>query len=292
MSEGSAELGEETKRCQAPRTVQRIVSVLAALAVLSPGCGKVRSYTEPTVAIPESDARDEAATQLLEALERGQYDALASRTSEPLTSDLSATEFEDLAATVQWLGPLRSLDVDEDRSVEHGARAYVLQFERGEDVELQVWVDATGQLSGFEFSGKGFVEAERGVLAEPWRQFKVYDFHLLDAAGTRLERDAAVSGTRVEYELVVGGIEAVLGVHHLRVEKTVLDPTGSSVYREPIEFDTTFDQDAMGVPRGVVRGHVEVPGPGRWTLELVISDENAHRAIEHEYVFDSRAGGQ
>ncbi|MCR9163752.1 MAG: hypothetical protein ACE37F_16475 [Nannocystaceae bacterium] len=263
----------------------RIVFALAALAVALPGCGKVRSYTEPTVAVPEADPLDEAATLLLDSLARGRYDALASRTSEPLTSDMSRAEFDDLAAIVQWLGPLRSRTVDEDAVVEHGARSYVLRFDRGGDVDLEVFIDATGQLTGFEFSGKGFVEAERGVLAEPWREFRVYDFHRLAADGSRLGSDEPATTNRVEYELVVGGIEAVLGVHHLRVEKTLLDAGGSPVLREPIEFDTTFDQDAMGVPRGVVRGHVEVPGPGRWTLQLVISDENAHRAIEHEHIF-------
>lgn len=252
------------------------------------GCTKVQSYTKPTVAVPEAEPVDEATTVLLKALERGKHDVLAKRSSEPLSSDLSKAEFDDLAAIVEWLGPLQERAVADMDVERHNTQAYTLQFERGGPVELEVSVDAMGQLIGFHFSGDGYLEAERGVLAEPWREFKVYDFHLLDAEGARLAEGTPLSGTRVEYEIVVGGIEALLGAHHLRVEKMVLDAAGGPVYKEPIEFDTTFDQDAMGVPRGVVRGYVEVPGPGKWTMDLVISDENAHRAIEHKQAFETR----
>ncbi len=261
---------------------------LGVLLLSVAGCGKVRSYTEPTVSVPEADPEDDAATRLLQALERGAYSALSTRTSEPLTSDLTKAEFDELAAIVQWLGNLKTRDIAQTSEPGHNTRAYVLQFERGGPVELEVSVDAAGQLIGFAFSGEGFLEGERGVVAEPWREFKVYDFHLLDAQGARLPADGPVSGNKVEYEIIVGGIEALLGAHHLRVEKTVLDMSGATVFREPIEFDTTFDQDAMGVPRGVIRGNVEVPGPGRWKLKLEISDENAHRAIDHEHEFETR----
>ncbi len=264
------------------------VMVLSVLGLAALGCTRSPGYVRPTVSVPEAAPEDDAATFLLEALERGNYDALAARTSDPLTSDLSKPEFDDLAAIVQWLGPLKSQDAAEMDEERHNTRAYTLQFERGAAVHLEVSVDATGQLIGFVFSGDGYTEAERGVLAEPWREFKVYDFHLLDADGGRLPEGSAVAGTRVEYEVIVGGIEALLGAHHLRVEKTVLDAGGTPVFREPIEFDTTFDQDAMGVPRGTVRGHVEVPSAGRWTMKLVISDENAHRAIEHEHAFETQ----
>ena len=248
------------------------------------GCGKVQSYVAPSVAVADSDPIDDAAVLLLGALARGDFDQLASHTADPLTHDMSRAEFDDLAKIVQWLGPLRSRS---ERSAETdvGLRAYELQFERGAAVDLEVSIDPTGRLIGFVFSGKGYTEAERGVLAEPWREFKVYDFWLLDAEGNRLPKDTPVRGTRVEYEVIVGGIEALLGVHHLRVEKSVQDARGIDVFREPIEFDTTFDQDAMGVPRGTVRGFVEVPGPGTWTMDLRISDENAHRDIYHEHPF-------
>lgn len=267
-----------------------LVATVLSLSVLT-GCGKVQSYVEPSVAVADSHPVDDAATLLLHALQSGDFDELSSHTSDPLSHDLSHPEFEDLATIVQWLGSLQSRDAGETDSADAGGmRSYALQFERGAGVELEVSIDPMGRLVGFEFSGDGYTEAERGVLAEPWREFKVYDFHLVDAEGTPRPKDGVVPGNRVEYELVVGGIEALLGIHHLRVVKTVLDAEGKKVFDEPIEFDTTFDQDAMGVPRGVVRGSVEVPGPGEWTLELRISDENAHRDIEYKYAFQTAAG--
>lgn len=226
---------------------------------------------------------------LLAALERGEFGAMDGHTAEPLTHDLSRTEFDDLAAIVQWLGPLQSRAVDDtDDTFGGGQRWYVLQFEKGEAVELEVSIDPEGNLVGFEFSGKGYTEAERGVLSEPWREFKVYDFHFTDAEGNRLPEGEPLSGPRIDYELVVGGIEALLGEHHLSIEKNVLDAAGNSVFREPIEYDVKFDEDAMGVPRGSVRGHVEVPGPGTWKIDVRITDENAHRDIEHAQEFETK----
>ncbi len=268
-----------------------LVASVCSLLVLG-GCDKRSGSAkpvEPSPAAADFDPVDEAATLLVSTLQRGAYEELASHTSNPLTHDLSQAEFDDLAAIVQWLGVLESRSMPEhDPDYAGRVRSYTLQFERGASVELEVSLDATGRLIGFEFSGKGYTEAERGVLSEPWREFKVYDFHLLDAEGNPLPKGDPVAGTRVEYEIVVGGIEALLGAHHLSVEKIVLDGSGAEVFKEPIEFDTTFDEDAMGIPRGVVRGYVEVPGPGSWTMDLLITDENAHRDIEYKHAFKTK----
>jgi hypothetical protein len=118
------------------------------------------------------------------------------------------------------------------------------------------------------------------VLAEPWREFKVYDFRYLDAEGNPLPEGAPIAGNRVDYEVVVGGIEAFIGEHHLTVRKMLLDASGKEIFREPVEFDAKFRADAMGIPRGEVRGYVEVPGPGKWQIKLAITDANSHRETE------------
>ena len=267
---------------------RRCIALFALLGASA--CEKGAPTTAPTQAAPQSDAHrcDVAATRLVESLQRGEFDVLAEHTADPLTHDLSRTEFDDLAAIVQWLGPMQSREVEKhDDTFGGGQRWYAMQFERGGALELEVSIDPKGKLVGFEFSGKGYTEAERGVLAEPWREFKVYDFHFLDADGNYVADGKPISGKRVDYEIVVGGIEALLGEHHLSVEKIVFDASGNTVFREPIEFDTKFDADAMGVPRGTVRGHVEVPGPGAWRIDLRITDENAHRDIEHEQAFET-----
>ncbi len=269
----------------------RSIALLATLVGPSVACDKSTETVAPDVVSATADEHDcdKAATMLVVSLQERDFDQLHRRSGDPLTHDLSKTEFEDLAAIIQWLGPLQSRDMEHhDGSYGGGQRVYAMRFDRGEVVQLEVSIEADGRLVGFEFSGEGYLAAERGVLAEPWREFKVYDFHLLDPEGSPIAEGKPVDGKRVEYEVVVGGIEAMLGEHHLSVEKIVRDAQGETIFREPIEFDTKFDEDAMGVPRGSVRGHVEVPGPGKWTLELRITDENAHRDIEHQYAFETR----
>ncbi|MGH1348586.1 MAG: hypothetical protein ACRBN8_43990 [Nannocystales bacterium] len=271
----------------------RTIATLALTAVTLMGCEKGTATAEPVAAAVAEDAHpcDEATTLLVTALQKGDFEGLATNTADPLTHDLSQAEFDDLSAIVQWLGPLHSRTVaDHDDSFGGGVRSYAMQFDRGDAVELEVSIAAGGKLVGFEFAGKGYTEAERGVLAEPWREFKVYDFHFLDPDGNVLPEGAPIAGKKVDYEIVVGGIEALLGGHHLSVEKIVFDKAGTAVFREPIEFDTKFDADAMGVPRGSVRGYVEVPGPGQWKIDLRITDENAHRDIEHQQSFETVAG--
>ena len=58
---------------------------------------------------------------------------------------------------------------------------------------------------------------------------------------------------------------------------------------EPIEFDTKFAADASGIPRGVVRGHLEVPGPGKWEMDLIVTDEHAMRDIDYRHKFETVA---
>lgn len=256
------------------------------------GCGKPSqaATNQPSSASnpAPADALDRATTMLLEALASGDYEGLRTKTVDPLTGDLSRAEFDDVAAIVQWLGPLQHREATKtDETYGGGERRYTLQFERGAELQLDVSLDADGKLIGFHFSGEGYLEGEHGVLAEPWREFKVYDFAFVDAEGTPLEEDTPIAGTRVAYEVVVGGIEAFIGEHHLTIEKIVLDAAGKEVFHEPIEFDVRFAADALGIPRGLVRGHLEVPGPGEWEMQLEITDRNANRDIDYRRKFET-----
>jgi hypothetical protein len=254
-------------------------------------CDKSGSSASGTVAAgAKQDRIDEAKTVLLTRLAAKDYAALKKHTVNPLTHDLSEAEFTDLAAIVGWLGPLQGTTVTRsDRTYGGGQRWYELQFENGGVVELEVSIDADGKLVGFAFGGEGFEEAERGVIAEPWREFKVYDFVFLDAEGTPLPGGTPIPGERVDYELVVGGIEAFIGEHHLSIEKIVFDAGGKEVFHEPIEFDAKFAADASGIPRGVVRGHLEVPGPGTWEMDLKITDQHSQRQTDHRLKFETVA---
>jgi len=269
--------------------VTSVLWVCCAAAAVS-ACDKSAAPTSKTSKPQPPEPLDEAATTLLTHLQSGDYDGLRPHTADPLTDDMSRPEFDDLAAIVQWLGPLRDRTPKEtNRAYGGGQRRYALQFENAGPLELSVSIDPEGKLVGFEFQGEGYIEAERGVLAEPWREFKVYDFRFLGPNGTPMPEGAKLVGNRVDYELVVGGIEAFIGEHHLSIQKIVLDAEGNELFVEPVEYDAKFAADAMGIPRGVVHGHLEVPGAGRWELALSITDENAHRDTEYRRQFETVA---
>jgi len=261
-----------------------LVLLLAAVA-----CGKPKQSPTSETPAAVSDPVDQAMVTLVSNLQSGNYEALHEQTVDPLAHDLSAEEFGDLSAIIQWLGHLENHTATKsDETYGGGQRWYELTFEKG-TVELEVSIDEGGKLIGFQFGGDGFTEAEHGVLAEPWREFKVYDFTFLGADGNPLPDGSKLAGKRVDYELVVGGIEAMLGEHHLTIEKIVLDPAGNEVFNEPIEFDAKFAADASGIPRGVVRGYLEVPGPGKWEMDLRITDNNAHRDVQYRQAFETVA---
>jgi hypothetical protein len=234
------------------------------------------------------DPIDAAMVMLLQNLLDGDYQALHGACVEPLTHDLTEAAFTDLSAVVNWLGNVQKYEVmTTDMSHGGGERWYELEFEKGGRVELLVSIDQAGKLIGFEFQGPGYKEAEQGAIAEQWREFKVYDFTYLDADGNPLPEGAPIPGNRVEYEIIVGGIEALIGGHHLTIEKIVYDAEGKEVFHEPIEYDAKFAANAEGIPRGVVRGHLEVPGAGKWEMDLKITDRNAHRDIDYRHAFET-----
>ena len=269
-----------------------VLLLVATLGLLGTSCQKEQTpTTQPTgpTAKPEDDL-DKAATLLVRTLLTGEYDELRDNTVNPLTHDLSKEEFADLSKVIQWLGVLEDrTETKTDMSHGGGQRWYTLQFEKGSPVDLEVSLDGTGKLIGFQFSGDGYTEAERGVLAEPFREFKVYDFFFLGPNGEELDPGAPIAGNKVNYDLVVGGIEAFVGEHHISVRMTVLDAKGGEVFVMPVEFDTKFAADAMGVPRGDLRGSVEVPGPGDWELLLRVTDEHAHRTVDSSHKFTTVA---
>jgi hypothetical protein len=270
----------------ASQSVKRVAVCFLLVACQRPADAGTK--TPAVAAAVDEDPLDVAATLVIESLQKGDYEGLREHTVQPLTHDLSKTEFDDLAAIVQWLGPLKQRTAaDTDMSHGGGQRSYQLAFEKAAALELEVSLDEAGKLIGFQFTGEGYTEAERGVLAEPWREFKVYDFVCLGPQGDPLPDGKPIQGKRVEYEIVVGGIEAVLGEHHLEIEKIVFDASGKEIFHEPIAYDAKFAADATGIPRGAVRGYLEVPGPGKWELELRIADTNAHRAIEYRHAFET-----
>lgn len=263
-----------------------VSTLLVAMAAGSAGCKKAEP-TEAPKAVSNKDDIEVATDRLLSYLRKGDYGSLIGITTDPLTGDLSQEAFADLSKIVVWLGSEKSREeVHTDSEYGGGVRTYKMQFENGGELTLEVSLAQTGQLTGFHFEGEGYGDAERGVIAEQWRHFKVYDFAYIDPDGNEIPDGDACSGKRIDYRVVVGGIEALLGEHHLSVEKIVFDDQGNEVFHEPISYDAKFAANAEGIPRGEVSGYFEVPGPGHYEIELKITDENASRDLDYRHPLD------
>jgi hypothetical protein len=271
------------------RSLKPVVVALALSCQLVPACKKDEGPKTAAPVDAKADPLDRAMALLLNKLAAGDYKGLKEHTVGPLAHDLTTAEFADLAAMAGWWGGLQSKTATKtDMNYGGGQRWYDLQFDQGGPVELEVSLDESGKLIGFHFTGEGYADAEHGVIAEQFREFKVYDFHYLDAPeGQPLPEGAPIPGNRIDYEIIVGGIEAMVGEHHLKIEKIVFDSKGKEVFHEPIEYDIKFSEDASGIPRGVVRGYLEVPGPGQWEMDLVITDQHARREIDYRHAFET-----
>ncbi len=268
----------------APRPLHGVLTLACVLAL--GGCNKEgESSNAPASAAKAepADAVEAAVDDLLKRLAAGDYAKMKEITAGALSEDLSPAAYEDLSQIVAWLGWVEEKQqVQEDVPLEGGGtrRTYEIQFEK-EEVVLETSVLPDGKVMGFHFSGDGFYRAEHGVIADQYQVFKVYDFHWTEPDGTKVAIETPRKSTTVSYHLVVGGIEAFAGQHHIKVSKSLKDDSGQELLVEPIEYDVQFSENAEGIPRGEMTGELDVPGPGRYELIMVLRDDIA--VIETEY---------
>lgn len=261
-----------------------LVFALACVVGSSPACNKSEASTNaPEAKAAPSDPVEATVDDLVTKLGAGDYEAMKKITVEPLTTDLSPAAYEDLSKIVAWLGYVDAkTKVEDDVPLEGGGtrRTYRIEFEK-EEVTLETSVMPGGKVMGFHFTGDGFYRAEHGVIADQFQTFKVYDFHWVEPDGTKVAAETPRTGKTINYHLVIGGIEAFAGKHHVAVSKMLHDDAGKELLVEPIEYDVKFSENAEGIPRGEMTGEFDVPGPGTYELVLNLRDDVA--VIETEY---------
>ena len=258
------------------------LSLLTAASLAACNKGEDSSNAPAAAKSAPSDPVEAAIDDMLERLAAGDYAKMKEITASPLTEDLTESAYTDLSSVVEWLGYVDvKTPTQEDIPVEGGTRrTYKITFEK-EEVVLEATVLNDGKIMGFTFSGDGFYRAEHGVIADQYREFKVYDFHWTTEAGEKVGVEIPQPDGHVAYHLIVGGIEAFAGKHHIRVEKMVVDGSGKEIFREPIEYDVTFEANAEGIPRGEMTGEFDVPAKGDYELVLKLRDDVA--VVETEY---------
>lgn len=264
------------------------LAVLAALLLAPVGlaaCDKGETEAPDTPAKPAADRYEQKADELLAVLAGGSRDRMMTISGPDLHRDFSTEAFHDISEIVRWLGPVKSKELKKDEAIQGGRhRVYMVEFEKG-TVELDVSVE-NEMVLGFHLSGDDWIEAEHGVIADKYREFKVYDFKYKNEDGDENPDGATYHSKRVDWEIFVGGIEARQGEHHITVEKVCLDENGKEVFHEPTVYDVKFDENAEGIPTGHVDGWIEVPKPGKYTLEIKLKDNFAFNEIDHIVEFE------
>ncbi len=238
----------------------------------NPGNSKMHgtAKVEPEVAVPI----------IIQAMSEGDRAKLLQICDGDLKHDLSQAAFDDFATVIKYLGTMKDFyeEANEDTPVAK-QRVYELEFDKGE-VRLMVQLYPDGGLIGFHFDGDTFVAAEHGALEDGYSSFKVYDFKLLDGKGNEMDTLRTRKG-EVRYQLIIGGLEAKKGEHHVSVEKIVFTDKKEEIYHQPQEFDLKFEENAEGIPRGVIRGSIEIHEKGHFDMEFKIRDNLAKEEIDY-----------
>lgn len=225
---------------------------------------------------------------LVEHFQEDHLDEFLDFCLDDLHEDLTPVAFDEIGKVLRWLGPLEEVIedvVDEQPAGSH--YTYELKFKRGL-VHLAVTMLATGELVNFHFTGEDFIAAEHGALEDGYAQFKVYDFRWTDELGNNSPKGHVHHAGRLDYRIVIGGIEAQLGEHHLSFEKIVVGKSGQELVHEPIEFDQRFEENSEGIPRARLQMFVllENAEAGEYDLVLKVTDNLSGEEIEHKEHFE------
>jgi len=258
--------------------------VVAAPVAIS-GCDKGATENPDVAKKPAADRYEQRTDELIAVLAGGSRDRMMTMSGPDLHRDFSTEAFHDISESVRWLGAVKSKEMKKDEPIQGGRhRVYVVTFEKG-TVELDVSIE-NDMVIGFHLSGDDWIAAEHGVIADKFREFKVYDFKYKTPDGEENPDAPTYHSKRVDWEIFVGGIEARQGEHHLTVEKICIDDQGNEVFHEPTVYDVRFDANAEGIPTGHVDGWIEVPKPGKYTLEIKLKDNFAFNEIDHIVEFE------
>ncbi|PRP96179.1 hypothetical protein [Enhygromyxa salina] len=263
-----------------PRGISSLVLALSLVCVA--GCERSGSTRAPVAA---QDPTDQLTGELLATLRAGDLEAALGLCNAALAGDLErrgASELAVITATLDWLGAVESLELESEQPVAGGVdRRYLVRFGHGE-VGLSVTA-VNGKLEGFEFDrGQWQVLVDRAAEAAAG-SLRVAEFRYLDAKGQPVE--GALDPAKVSYELALEGLEALLREHHVMIAKTVRDAAGNEVYRQTEDDDIRFPQAQSGSGGGRITGHVAVPGPGHYQLELRIRDMVGAQLMTHKESF-------
>jgi hypothetical protein len=262
-----------------------ILGVFTLSTVALPGCEKKLGDTSSpdAAAEAEGDPVDHLTQKLLVALATGDRDRIDPLSTSTLAGELDERTVAVLGRTLSWLGAVESLEGAGDEAIIGGVtRRYQVGFSRG-SIGLAVTI-IDGKVEGFAFDEDRWAAYDESAVAAVAGSLRVVDFAFVNPHG-----GGALTGpldpADVVYRVSVEGVDAQLREHHVSVAKLVFDEAGNQVYRQPKDDEFRFRQYETGSSGGRVEGNVAVPGPGRYELELTITDLIGGATLVHRVPF-------
>ena len=244
----------------------RAVSFVALLLITPvSACDKTSGET----ATPSEDSVDALTRELLAALAGDQRERAQELSNRVLAVELDQRTVATIGRTLTWLGPIQSLAQTSETAVAGGVeRRYQVGFERGEVTVTITIVEA--KVEGFEFDPDQWEAIDARATQAMAGSLRVAEFWFVGPEGKTHAEPADPSD--IGYSLALEGLDAQLREHHVTIAKQVHDAEGNQVYRQRDNDDVRFPQAETGSSGGSITGAVAVPGPGRYELELEVTD--------------------
>ncbi len=187
-----------------------------------------------------------------------------------LNAELEA-KFDPMCKTVTWFGPLVKRDQTSIHVSDSGNEgAYELEFEKGK-LTMSISIQ-DNQVAGFQLTGDDWIVAKRGLEAQQYPEFKVYDFDFVDAEGKVMSPTAYPKG-KIMYRIKIGGMAPKDGKFSLASKVAILDAEGKVLWTSPEPMPIEFPADENAIARsGTVDASINIPVAGPHQIAFEIKD--------------------
>jgi hypothetical protein len=246
--------------------VTRSCCAVVALLVLLPACSNKRRL-------------DQAADQLIQAIEANDYAAFRELAHPTLRRHLPPKALRVLSQTFSHLGKLedRTMARIEVQSDGTSKAQYRLSFAKGQGAMAITLKDS--EVREVELGGEALLQAMKAVRSRGYGKLGVLAFKWLAAGPPK-------AGEKLTFRLDLGGLgyddKGVAAVASL----VLMDSLGRVVADRPRFAQVSRKLDRHEPPVAAVEGAVTPPGGGRYRLDITVHDLKSGRTVDHNVALD------
>ena len=242
----------------------RSLWLMACAAVLvlggGTGCGKKKTL-------------DKTVDGLVEALQKGDFDAFKGLCSPGLAEKVAEADFERMSKAFVRLGKFedRTMKGIEVKSGAPDEGRYDLDFERGE-VHLEIKVD-DDVIYAFDFTGDAIETALKEAAQEKYAEFAVFDFQFVDKKSGRTNPRGNVfaKGGPVAFHFAVSGVQQKDGHFYVKVGLRTKGADGKVQGEKPDFLDARMKAEDGQPPVVTINGSfpANIAGPAQMELDIL-----------------------